>query len=212
MKIRRRLAADGFQSRGEYQLDSGDPDTKTVLGRANTPGNRRPRRDCRRAAAFRGKLASADAAHGNYHAVRGWQPSIVVQQSNGNRTGFPAPRAKRELFASRRSQDPRELYRLHRRAVALHAPDALPAGVTPPQFDCAALLLQEFREDCEAQRKSKMLFLDSQQGVYRATLRGAFLLTWRLLFPFRAALLFRDYARDSALRHKLLYPNREANG
>ena len=201
----KRLTADGFESRGEYQLGSDDPNAQTILA----------------------ALTHADTGdHAVIAAVilrfgEEWRPltqhtEITTRFADGSRLcvsnrlepdWFPPPRVKR-CFRFAAAQDPRELYRLHRRAVACFVPDALPAEA-PPQFDCAALILQEFREDCEAQRQAKMLFLDSQQGFYHATLRGAFLLTWQLLFPFRAARILRDYARDSTVRAKLLPPKRE---
>ena len=195
-----RLAVDGFEARGEYEMGSDDPDAQTILVALTHPAT--------------GDEAVITAVLLRF--AEEWRPltqrvEITTRLEDGSRlcstnqtepNWFPAYSAKRMIhFAA--AQDPRELYRLHRRAAAIYAPNAAPPAPAPPT-DTAARLLQDFREDCEAQIHARMLFLDSAQGLYHPTLRGAFWLTWKLLFPFRAALLLQDRARASVLRAKML--------
>ena len=203
-----RLQAEGFQSLREYTLDGEEGDSKTTLATL--------------AHAETGDRAVITALLLRFE--EDWRPlmqyvEITARFEDGSRLvstnrrepdWFPARGAKR-VFRFAPAQDCRELYRLHRRAAALHAPESPPVSI-PPEADSAVLLLQEFREDCESQRRAKTLFFDAARGVYRPTLRGAFRLTWRLLFPFRAALLLQDRARASALKTKWMLYSGEDKG
>ncbi len=194
-----RLQADGYKSFEEYTLEGDDADSKTTLAlfyQAET-----------------GDLAVITALLIRFEDE--WRPlmqhvEITAHFEDGSRLvstnrlepdWFPAAPQKR-VFRMTFAQDPRELHQQHRRAVALNMPET-PQTVYPPDENFAALLTRDFREDCEAQRRAKILFLDSGQSAYHPTLRGAFRLTWRLLFPFRAILLLQDRAQIAKTYHKL---------
>ena len=191
-----RLAADGFKSLHEYLLGSDDPDTQTALATLAHPET-----------GDRITLIALLLRFGDeWRALTQWM-EITTRFEDGGRIcssnylepdWFTPPPNKR-MCRFPTEQDPRQLVKLHRRAVACFAPDAPPAYI-PLTADSADLLLKDFREDCENQIHAGILTLDSRDnGIYHPTLRGAFRLTWRLLFPFGAVRLLRDRARTAAL-------------
>ena len=190
-----RLAADGFKSQREYLLGSDDPDTQIGMATLAHPET-----------GDRITLIALLLRFGDeWRALTQWL-EITTRFEDGSRLcssnrlepdWFAAPPMRRVCrFPS--EQDPRQLYKRHRRAVACFAPEA-PIVYVALERDPADLLLTDFREDCEHQSAAGILTLDSRGGVYHPTLRGAFRLTWRLLLPFRAVRLLQDRARASAL-------------
>ena len=194
--VSRRLAADNFGTLDEYVLASDDPDTQTAIMIMAHPET--------------GDRAIITALLIRFNEE--WRPLMqwveftthfedgarICSNNNPGPDWFAPPPEKR-IYRFPSVTDARELYRRHRRAVLCHAPNSPLVYIT---LDAKSdeWLLRDFRAECEHQRHAGILALDTRnRGAYRLTLRGAFLLTWRLLIPFRNARLLQDRARAAAL-------------
>ena len=197
---RERLAAEGFTPLGEYRLSGADPDRMTALAPLVHPET--------------GDRALIVVLLLRYKNDL-WRPllqyvEIEARFEDGSQVSVSNSAEPRWFRASRQqtvlrfevAQDARALYRLHRRAVAQFAPPA-PVVFWPLETETAAPLAREFRDEYERQRREKALYLDPERGIYRPTLRGAFLLTWRTLFPFRILCLLQERLRIASLRDRL---------
>lgn len=109
------------------------------------------------------------------------------------------PGRERETFAM--VQDAQRLYRVHTAlAVRLQAGPPLP----PPQGSALEDLLREgIERENEISVQAGYLWYDASAGKYRPTWKGAFLMTWQLLFPVKNLLLAARDRRAAALLREL---------
>jgi hypothetical protein len=78
-------------------------------------------------------------------------------------------------------RDPRTLYEAHRKVVQRDA-----AGRTkklPAEGREVEELIRGMQEDLEKQAKAGYLYLDTAQDAYRPTWLGAYMMTWKLMWP-----------------------------
>ncbi|HWS88281.1 MAG TPA: hypothetical protein VN282_15020 [Pyrinomonadaceae bacterium] len=95
------------------------------------------------------------------------------------------PHPKKRLFRFPGVQHPQTLHRAHRRLVERHRPPAEP--FVPTRGTEHLHLLHSFEKTYGRQAEFGYLFLDEAAGVYRPTLKGAFLMSWKLAWPVKQA-------------------------
>ena len=82
-------------------------------------------------------------------------------------------------------QHPQALHRAHRRLVERHRPAAGP--FTPTRGTEHLHIAHSFEKTYGKQVEFGYLFHDEAAGVYRPTLKGAFLMSWKLAWPVKQA-------------------------
>ena len=82
-------------------------------------------------------------------------------------------------------QHPQTLHRAHRRLVERHRPAAEP--FVPSRGTEHLHLAHSFEKTYRRQAEFGYFFLDEAAGVYRPTLKGAFLMSWKLAWPVKQA-------------------------
>jgi hypothetical protein len=95
------------------------------------------------------------------------------------------PHPKKRLFRFPGVRDPRTLHRAHRRLVERHRPAAEP--FVPTRGTEHLHIAHGFEKTFKRQVEFGYFFLDEAEGVYRPTLKGAFLMSWKLLWPVKQA-------------------------
>jgi hypothetical protein len=88
--------------------------------------------------------------------------------------------------------DPRRLYAIHQATLLFLGASA--ERINDVIDDPADYLRTEFHEDVAKLAESGYYYLDTQRDLYRRTWRGAILVTWRMLWPFK---WFRELRRRS---------------
>jgi hypothetical protein len=76
---------------------------------------------------------------------------------------------------------PRRLFEIHRASVARNGGDA--SRLEPSIKDADEFLRQLWRDDSAKFLETHYFYHDEKHGVYRPTWRGAYLMSWRLLWP-----------------------------
>ena len=95
------------------------------------------------------------------------------------------PHPKKRLFRFPAVQHPPTLHRAHRRLVERHRPAAEP--FVPSRGTEHLHLAHSFEKTYRRQVEFGYFFLDEAAGVYRPTLKGAFLMSWKLAWPVKQA-------------------------
>lgn len=109
------------------------------------------------------------------------------------------PGRERQTFAM--VQDAQRLYKAH---AALAARQRAGPRLPPPQGpSLEALLLEGIARENEVCAQAGYLWFDATAGKYRPTWKGAFLMTWQLLFPAKNLLLAARDRRAAALLREL---------
>jgi hypothetical protein len=114
----------------------------------------------------------------------------------------PGPSTSVERFPM--VEDPGKLYRLHQMLLQRHE------GVSPKflrvdefQGDVGAYLSQVNREQLNEQITAGYFYLSEEEQVYRPTLKGAYLMTWRQFEPFKKLAQTRIRNRAARLLREL---------
>ena len=71
--------------------------------------------------------------------------------------------------------------------------------------DAIAYLQSDMIEELERAVGFHYLRLDARAGIYRPTLKGAFLMTWREMWPIKAIRLVQQARRERQLLTELTY-------
>jgi len=75
------------------------------------------------------------------------------------------------------------LYRVHRVALAKYGGLSRPRVI--PDSLIASFLSEEILRELHEQEERGYFFLDAMEGKYRPTFKGAFLMTWKLMWPLK---------------------------
>ena len=94
---------------------------------------------------------------------------------------------ERMVFRFPHILSPHQLYLLHRRLKGTYA--AAWAPLPPPHGREIQAVHNSIAKEYEKQVRAGYFYLDREEGVYRPTWKGAFLMTWKLIWPFT---LFRN--------------------
>lgn len=95
------------------------------------------------------------------------------------------PHPKKRLFRFPSTRQPAALYGAHRRLVERHRPASEP--FTPTRGTEHLHVAHAFEKLSRRQAEFGYVFLDEAAGVYRPTLKGAFLMSWKLAWPVKQA-------------------------
>ncbi|WP_435011537.1 hypothetical protein P12x_002850 [Tundrisphaera lichenicola] len=104
----------------------------------------------------------------------------VITHNNVRPSLMPVP-PKRRGFPFPDVQDPARLLALHRRAIAEVGEFSARSPII--QEDPAPWILRTMAEEQEQLVKAGYFSFDEEAGVYRPTYRGAFVMTWKYLWP-----------------------------
>jgi hypothetical protein len=125
--------------------------------------------------------------------VSAFRDGTVVLTNNAPQRGTFGPRPTHTVVRFPAVQEADALYRLHQALVERH-----PGGIKRLRLDeefggdAQAWMAASMGEEMEAQHKTGYLYLSQQEQVYRPTLKGAFLMTWKLMWPATAIRRRRD--------------------
>ena len=128
----------------------------------------------------------------------------LVQTANAQSlTAFPPPENSVNAFLPS-VQDPRQLYYIHRAQVKLHGGGAKALRLDDDFHGDAVrymqfALIEELDNACQA----GYMQLDAARSVYRPTIKGACLMTWQELWPFKGIRLARRKRRERRLLEEL---------
>jgi hypothetical protein len=126
--------------------------------------------------------------------------SLTVQ--NAPIPGAFAPVPGRDVARFRAVRDPARLYRIFRALVARRY-GALRRAPADHRTDPAAFLAAAMARELRRQLDTGYLWLDATVDAYRPTWKGAWLMCWKLLQPFRDIHGWRSDRRASALLREL---------
>lgn len=129
----------------------------------------------------------------------------VVQTNNSPVLGaFPTPEhITNSLLPS--VKNPRVLYRIHGAQARLHGGESVLRLDEDFAGDAVAYLQFAMMEELERACSAGYMRLDASAGVYRPTLKGAFLMTWREMWPIKAIRLAMRARREKQLLAELTY-------
>jgi hypothetical protein len=116
----------------------------------------------------------------------------------------------REKARFRDVRDPVRLYRIYQALVA-HRYGALGREPADYRTDPGGFLGAAMARELSQQVDTGYMWLDDRAEVYRPTWKGAFLMTWKLMQPFRDIGEWRSDRRARALVHELHLEERDAN-
>jgi len=116
--------------------------------------------------------------------------------------GVFGPVPGKEKVRLRDVRDPTRLVRIYQALVAQRY-GALRREPADYQADPGAFLAAAMTRELRQQVDTGYLWLDDRAGVYRPTWKGAFLMTWKLLQPFRDIGEWRSDRRARALAREL---------
>jgi hypothetical protein len=113
--------------------------------------------------------------------------------------GIFNPTDGKEIYRLRQVQDPQMLYRIHKLILAkrTRAAKILPAPGNEANELCRSMI-----RDLQREVETGYYYLDSAAQKYRPTLKGAFLHTWKLVWP---VVWIRRYFED-ARNERLIKP------
>jgi hypothetical protein len=115
---------------------------------------------------------------------------------NSQFPGIFNPIAGKEIYRLRKVNDPRMLYRIHKFILAKKT---RAARLLPAPGDEVNELCRSMIRDMNRQVETGYYYLDSTSGKYRPTWKGAFLHTWKLVWPVAWVRKYLEDARNEAL-------------
>lgn len=195
----RQLGAVGFEVLSGFGLPRQMPNVKAVvLLFAN-----RATKDMAMATAIYGEAADGSTLQTHYVEIASvFRDETVVQTNNCDQ--LSAFRARPPVHTTQFPQvaDAARLFRLHAALCRRFAPAALKAMPLDEEFggDAQAYLAAALREELDRQIPTGYMERDEAAGIYRPTVKGAFLMTWGELFPFKQ---IRRLRRDRQARELL---------
>lgn len=130
---------------------------------------------------------------------------IVVQTNNSKQIGaFPhRPTVTNTQLSSVQHAD--RLYRLHQAIAERAAGGAVKVLRLDEEFhgDAAAYLARAMREELDGQILTGYMYLTSSGTIFRPTWKGAFLMCWALLFPWKQIRVARRDRKERRLLAEL---------
>ena len=108
-----------------------------------------------------------------------------IETTNFRDGGVHPPDPNKRLLSIPGLTDVALLYEVHRRRVARLAPATATPKRVPPGQEIAALL-EQHTADLRRVAAAGYYRLDEPAQLYRPTLKGAYLMTWKLLPPFQS--------------------------
>jgi hypothetical protein len=177
------MARVGFQPVAGLALPRQTPDVRAIiLMFAN-----RSTRDAAIATAIYADKLDPPLQTAYVEIISRFRDGALVQTNNSNQMGaFPVKEGVTTTYIPTVPQADR-LYRIHQALVERHARDAVKVLRLDEEFrgDAAAYLTVGMREELEGQIGTGYMFLTSGGDVFRPTWKGAFLMCWALLFPWK---------------------------
>lgn len=119
----------------------------------------------------------------------------LIQTNNTSELGAFPPRPGHTTIQLPMVQEAARLYRLHHALADEHGSRTDKTLRLDDEFhgDAAAYLEAAIVEELEAQLDTGYMYLSRSESAFRPTMKGAFLMTWGMLWPFKA---LRSAARD----------------
>jgi len=201
------LTGLGFRRLGSYGLPDPLPNVQAVLHLYV----HEPQRDAALVSSIYGVAADGSTAVRTHYVEFFSRFSggdvRAIQTNNSSELGsFPA-RPHNLTFRFPQVQDLGRLYRLHRALVGRHAPGAQKVLRVLEQYrGDASLYLREavLRESYQEQETTGYLRYDAAQACWRPTVKGAYLMAWRELWPIKPLRRARVRAKALRLERELL--------
>ncbi|HEX8175411.1 MAG TPA: hypothetical protein VF543_09850 [Pyrinomonadaceae bacterium] len=91
--------------------------------------------------------------------------------------------SEKRIYQFPEVKNPWALYKLHRQMVQPHAEEPGVYGILPAQGDEIRSLSVSFTKTLMRQVEFGYLYLDEKAGVFRPTVKGAILMTWKMAWP-----------------------------
>lgn len=131
----------------------------------------------------------------------------VITNNNSQLAAYPEIPEK-AVYSFPDVTDPQKLYRLH--CLLLDREQGQAGKATPPHRDRIIEHMNEyFRKEGERKVEMGLLYVDRERDAYRPTIKGAYLMTWSLLWPVtsirralinrRARLLTRELVKGAII-------------
>jgi hypothetical protein len=119
--------------------------------------------------------------------VSRFRDGTVVLTNNSPQPGAFGPRPTHTVGRFPAVKEADRLYRLHQ-ALAERHPSGVKVLRLDEEFagDARTAVAASLVEEMEAQLTTGYLYLSPQDNVYRPTWKGAFLMTWKLMWPMKA--------------------------
>jgi hypothetical protein len=141
--------------------------------------------------------------------VTRYKDGRVVQTGNAQTlSAFPTPpECVNSFFPS--VSDPVELYRLHQALCRRHGGGQKVLKLDEQcGGDCLRYMIESILEELDAATKAGYMQLDSAAGVYKPTVKGAILMTYGELWPYKSVRIRRRLSRERELLAELAYESR----
>ena len=172
------LKADGFQI-GAYLRQHEDTVTAYLALFVNHTAE-----DLALAGAWYGKVNGTDQLQTMHlEFSTDFVDGSEVSTNNNTQAGVFARVPQKQVLKFPSVREPRMLYRVHGEMIRKFGQASKAA--LPAAGEEAAALSQGMVTEYEQQCKAGLLYLDHRTGTYRPTWKGAFLMTWRQLFPLK---------------------------
>ena len=163
----------------------------------------RPNKDAALATAIYAKMHGESTLQTAYvEFVSRYRDGTAVQTNNTEQLSAFAPRPHITSIRLPMIRKPDRLYQLHQAAATRHNPSSRKVLRLEQEFrgDAVAYMARAMVEELEGQIQTGYMYLSPGENVYRPTWKGAFLMTWALLWPFSA---IRRARRDAKARRML---------
>jgi hypothetical protein len=182
------LTADGFAPVAHFRIAEMVPNVEALITLCINAATR----DKAMAAVMVGQSGGQTRLTARYveFSTR-YADGTILDTNNTSELSSFRPVPEKKTFQLPRVQDPRMLYRVHQALMERFAPGK--TKVLPSESDMAVYLRRVFEEDFERQAAMGLLKLSTFDGRYRMTWKGAFVMTWGLLWPMKP---LRIAARD----------------
>lgn len=133
--------------------------------------------------------------------------NVLRLDTNNNRVlgSFPAT-AQSQTFRFPHVEDVERLLKLHEKVQLREPPTGRKYSRLDEEFqgDCAEYMLTVFREEFERQVGTGYLYYSAKDDAYRPTIKGALLMTWKQLWPFKGILTAGIAAQGKRLERELM--------
>jgi hypothetical protein len=198
-RVRAALEPAGFEVVEGMALPDQTPRVKAVLLLLV----HRPNKVVAFATAIYGEIRGESTLQTAYiEFVSCYRDGTVVQTNNTHPLSAFAPRPHITSIRLPMIRKPDRLYKLHQAAAKRHDESLGRVLRLEDEFrgDAVAYLARTMVEELEAQIETGYMYLAPGENVYRPTWKGAFLMTWGLIWPFSA---IRRARRDANARQLL---------
>jgi hypothetical protein len=177
------LIPAGFEVTGTLFLPSSVPNVKPIVRLYVN----RPQKDMAMVASIFTESQSAPQHHKYVEFCTRFADGLEINTGNTEVVGSFPPRPQVSTTHYPWIKSAAELYRVHQAVLRLKAPGAAKALTFEREYhgDGAAYLAAGIKRELAEAANAGYVYLDSATGQYRATLKGAYLMTWKQLPPFK---------------------------